>query len=221
MNYKKHYDNLMSSRMLLKISRYNEKKNGIYYEGHHIVPKSKGGSGTSSKGLKNNNIVYLTAREHFLAHWLLWKIYRDRSTALSFHKMFSKNKNQKRIFSSKGYQEAKLAFRETNIGNKYGKGVVRIVSDEQKLKQSKIMKGRYLGKNNPFFGKKHSEETLLKLKKPKSPEHIEKIKKIMINKPKLTCIHCKKETNQLNALKWHFDNCRIKHTKEFHKFLTL
>ena len=35
-----------------------------YTENHHIIPKSLGGSNDS------DNLVALTAREHFLCHWL-------------------------------------------------------------------------------------------------------------------------------------------------------
>lgn len=41
---------------------------GEYFETHHIVPKSLGG--TDDK----NNLVNLTAREHYIAHLLLVKI---------------------------------------------------------------------------------------------------------------------------------------------------
>jgi hypothetical protein len=44
------------------------KKEGIYYENHHIIPSSLGG--TNNK----ENIVALTAREHFICHYLLTKI---------------------------------------------------------------------------------------------------------------------------------------------------
>jgi len=160
MDYLKHYNNLMSSRLLLKLERHKKRKNGEYFEGHHIIPKSKGGTGISSKGLNNNNIVYLTAREHFLAHWLLWKTYRDRSSALSFHKMLSCNQNQKRIVSSTAYEEARLAFSETNKGNQYGKlAKGKKISDKQKAEISNFMRGRWKGEKNPFYGKRHSEET--------------------------------------------------------------
>lgn len=42
---------------------------GTYYERHHIIPKCLGG--TNDK----NNLVKLTAREHYLVHWLLTKIH--------------------------------------------------------------------------------------------------------------------------------------------------
>jgi len=40
-----------------------------YVERHHILPRSLGGDNAKS------NLVFLTAREHFLAHMLLAKIY--------------------------------------------------------------------------------------------------------------------------------------------------
>ena len=42
--------------------------NGEYKEIHHIIPKCLGGNNDSS------NLVELTAREHFIAHWLLTKM---------------------------------------------------------------------------------------------------------------------------------------------------
>jgi hypothetical protein len=209
MNYKKIYDDLMQSRLAIKADRHLDRKNGLYFEGHHIIPKSKGGTGISTRGLNNSNIVYLTAREHFLAHWLLWKIYQDRSSALAFHKMMSNNKNQNRVISSKGYEEARLAFSVTNKGNKYGLGVKKIISEAQKKNQSVVMKNKYNGDKNPFYGKKHSEETILKLKKPKSKDHLEKISLAIKNKPKVNCIHCNKLIDVSNAKRWHFENCKL------------
>lgn len=61
MNYTKHYNLLIE-----KARRENRsKEDGRYYEKHHIVMRSEGG--TDNKG----NLVLLTAREHFVAHWLL------------------------------------------------------------------------------------------------------------------------------------------------------
>ena len=42
-----------------------------YCEKHHITPRSLGGSNNKS------NLVYLTAREHFICHWLLTKMVHD------------------------------------------------------------------------------------------------------------------------------------------------
>jgi hypothetical protein len=175
MDYNKIYNDLMFSRLLLKPERIKEKRNGTYFEGHHIIPKCKGGTGASTRPKNNSNIVLLTAREHFLSHWLLWRIYGDRQMALAFHKMLSTTDKTKRITSSRGYEEAKEAFRITNIGNQYGKGKTKIISEEQKKHQSEIMKGRYTGEKNPFYGKKHSEESKEKIRKSKKEFNKEKV----------------------------------------------
>ena len=175
MDYQTIYNDLMTDRLKLKPQRIEEKRCGFYFEGHHIVPKCKGGTGNSNRPKNNENIVLLTAREHFLSHWLLWRIYGDRQMALSFHKMMSITKKTNRIKSSRGYQEAREAFRITNKGNQYGKGVKKIISEEQKKNHSKIMKGRYIGKDNPFFNKKHSEETKQKIRDGRKNINKEKI----------------------------------------------
>lgn len=61
MNYQEHYDKL--------VFRARERKLDCYSESHHIIPRCMGG--TDDK----NNLVQLTAREHFIAHLLLWKIH--------------------------------------------------------------------------------------------------------------------------------------------------
>jgi hypothetical protein len=61
MNYKKIYDQLIEKRK-------KEIPEG-YKENHHIIPECMGGSDDKE------NMVYLSAREHFIAHWLLAKIY--------------------------------------------------------------------------------------------------------------------------------------------------
>ena len=45
-----------------------------YVEKHHIIPKSLGGNN------EQTNLVKLTAREHFVCHWLLTKMVIEKST---------------------------------------------------------------------------------------------------------------------------------------------
>lgn len=63
MNYKKHYD--------LLITRGKNRKLKEYVEQHHIMPKCMGG------GDEPENLVELTPEEHYLAHQLLMKMYPD------------------------------------------------------------------------------------------------------------------------------------------------
>lgn len=116
MDYKKIYDSLMLSRLALKNTRKLEKIQGKYFERHHIIPKSMGGN--KSYSISSENIVLLTAKEHYMAHYLLWSHFRNRSMALAFHKMtYSNNLLQKRKFTAKQYEAAKIAFSESQRGS--------------------------------------------------------------------------------------------------------
>lgn len=78
MNYQKHYDRLIETR------KHRSIKEGEYYETHHVIMRSMGGDNSS------NNTVLLTSREHFLAHWLLWRIHKNQKTAFAFMKQEKK-----------------------------------------------------------------------------------------------------------------------------------
>lgn len=62
MNYTKIYNQIIEKRR-------NNTPTG-YIERHHILPRSLGGSDDE------DNIVALTAREHFICHFLLIKMYK-------------------------------------------------------------------------------------------------------------------------------------------------
>lgn len=115
MDYKKIYNQLMEARLSVKGERIKRKKSGEYFERHHITPLSMGGN--KSYGLRSDNIVLLTAREHYLAHRMLWLIYRTREMGFAFHKMvFSSSPLQKRRFDAKAYEAAKLAMSQCQRG---------------------------------------------------------------------------------------------------------
>lgn len=63
MNYEKHYCNLID-----KHGSVSRPVSG-YFERHHILPKCMGGKD------KYSNLIYLDARNHLLAHWLLMKAF--------------------------------------------------------------------------------------------------------------------------------------------------
>jgi hypothetical protein len=63
MNYKKIYEDFIESRKLRPMFESE------YYERHHIIPSSFGGSD------EDENLIYLTYEEHYFAHLLLAKIH--------------------------------------------------------------------------------------------------------------------------------------------------
>jgi hypothetical protein len=70
MNYLKVYCNLIRKAEKRGYTKKKAKEKGLYVEGHHTFPVSIYG--------KNKRIVYLTSREHYIAHCLLEKIYLKR-----------------------------------------------------------------------------------------------------------------------------------------------
>jgi hypothetical protein len=124
LNYKFHYDEL--------IRKYGKKeKPESFSENHHILPKSMGGTDDT------NNLVYLTPREHLLAHWLLWKIHRNRSMAFSFWMM----QNSRKIGST-AYNSAREAnsyqSKLNNLGRKRSPETnAKIVAATKGLKKPK------------------------------------------------------------------------------------
>lgn len=150
------YENLMNTRK----DRLREP--GVYYEVHHIVMKCKGGSNNS------DNLVTLTAREHFIAHWLLWRIHRDRDSALAFS-MMRRGRNRE-LISSRMYAEVReaLSLSQTGKGNHmYGK----------KLTNEQLQKFNHK--------RPHTEETRRKISKTKIAQkfkHSEESKQKMASK---------------------------------------
>lgn len=148
MNNLRVYNNLCSSRQCLSRS----KKNG-YYESHHIKPKWLGGDDSA------DNLVLLTAREHYLAHYLLFNHYRDRSSAAAFHIMNNSCNMTHR--DSKKYEEVRVFQSENMRGSnnpaKRMESRIKISEGVSGVKNG--MFGR-TGNSNPFYGKSHSEEFL-------------------------------------------------------------
>ena len=61
--------------------------NDRYIESHHILPQSMGGLND------DDNLVKLSARQHYLAHWMLWKAYKSKEMTFAFFSM-SNQSNQ-------------------------------------------------------------------------------------------------------------------------------
>lgn len=127
-----------------------------YVEKHHIVPRSMGGSDTA------DNLVCLTAREHFLAHWLLYRIYKTPAMARAF-KLMVNNQARRR---SRDYAAAREIMAQDMRGDR---NVAKRPDVRKKLKEncysafagqtrpehSALMRKKALicGDKNPMYGK--------------------------------------------------------------------
>lgn len=83
-----------------------------YVERHHIIPRSLGGTNAKS------NIVRLTFRKHFLAHWLLTKftVGTDRMRMLHALNIMSKHDTMNRIATSWQFELGRRATSEASKG---------------------------------------------------------------------------------------------------------
>ena len=110
-----------------------------YTENHHIIPRSLGGSDES------NNLVNLTAREHFVCHWLLVKM----TTGQEHHKML----NALRMMRA-----------EKNGQERYNTKITARVYENIKQEYAELQSKQFTGTGNGFYGKTHTPEAKEKIR---------------------------------------------------------
>jgi hypothetical protein len=201
MNYKRIYDQIINRAK----SENRVKGQGVYYEAHHIIPKCLGGNGETKHWKWHSNIILLKAREHFLCHWLLHRIYpENRSLLYAFDKMCvisPTHKNNRPIPSSRVIEEI------IESKKRLGKG------EEFKILMSK----KHLGIKRPKLTCPYCEKTggignmqrwhFDNCIKKLGNENIIRTIKISKKPEIIKCPHCQVEgaSNLMNF--WHFDNC--------------
>lgn len=147
------------------------------HEKHHTLPRSLGGTRFGG------DIVSLTFREHFLAHWLLTKFTSGPAKKRMHFALWSMTRN--RSVTSWQYAKARVAHRLVILGNKSAlghkhsdgaKSAIRAAHTGRKFTEEHK---RRIGDANRgkvrLSPQKKSEETRMKMRKPKSQEHRLKI----------------------------------------------
>lgn len=137
MNYKKVYDSLIERA---KPRGLDKSKVEGYYEKHHILPRCLGGSDRES------NLILLTGREHFIAHMLLWKAFPDNISLMRAAFMMS--------------SRAKDTNTHTKVDGRISSKTYAILREQY----AKAVAIQCTGEGNPFFGKRHSPETLARIR---------------------------------------------------------
>ena len=127
MNYRHIYCKIISYAK----SQNRTRKNGDYYECHHILPKSLFPLWKNRK----SNKVFLTAREHFFVHQLLTKIYPGSEMTFAIHAFVSRPNADYKI-TSKEYERIKKSFSklqsERMTGHKVSKETSELISKRRK-----------------------------------------------------------------------------------------
>ena len=122
--------------------------------------------------------------------------------------MFGKSDLQKEIQARPEVKQKKSITMKRVFKEKYDNGYVNpskpylYWKDSEKAeKAKKLMSENHADvfvENNPFYGKKHSNNSL------------EKMSNSHKNRERVICPHCSKILDVSNARRWHFDNCKNK-----------
>ena len=154
-----------------------------YTERHHVIPKSL--NGTDDK----DNLVDLTAREHFICHWLLTKMYTGEAKSKMIYALNGMKRNGKftqryeTLITSRVYESLKKEFSIVHSATMKGRdpwnrGIP--ITEEQREKNRIAATGKKRSAEAiakavaKQLGQKRSEETKLKMSlaskgKPKGP----------------------------------------------------
>lgn len=186
MNYQRIYNRIIENRKKHPAKGYTEI--------HHIVPRSLGGSDDI------NNTVALTAREHFVCHYLLAKIYEIETPEWykmnhAFLMMKAASYVQDRYFNSRLYS----ALRKN---------------------MQKAMSNAQGGKNNSQFGTRWIHNKTLKENKKISkildvPPGWEPGRVISWSKKIVCCKHCKQQFEQNTKEVFCSSICKKEYTNPF------
>lgn len=157
-------------------NKRKNKKDG--YEIHHIIPRSMGGSD------HQNNLIYLTPREHYTAHHILARLYGG-SLASAFWYM-STIRNHDNKITCRQYATAKSLLNEVlqavHVGRKH---------TPEALEKMRLT---HLGQKAWNKGKPHRRNHLANLR--------------AVHCVQVTCPHCDKTGGASAMKRWHFNNCK-------------
>jgi hypothetical protein len=152
-----------------------------YTEKHHIQPRSLGGSNDK------DNLVDLTAREHFICHWLLTKIYTGEAKSKMIYALNGMKRSNEfaqryeTAITSRVYENLKKEFSIVHSATMKGrtpwnKGIP--ITENQRSKNRKSA----LGKKHTDIAKSRISEAQIGRKR--SEETKEKIRNALKGKPK-------------------------------------
>ena len=206
MNYKKIYDQIIERAKNRTLTGYKER--------HHIIPKCMGGTND------RDNLVNLTAKEHFICHKLLVEIHpTNNKLKFALLAMYNlKTNRHQRLYKTSASEYAYIrelvsnAKKGTNFRKKY------IPSEETRKKLSISNKGRTpwnKGVKGYRAGIPKSKEHRYKISQAVTGfKHSAESKQKMSNsrkgiiRDKRECPHCNRFLDPGNYAQFHGDRCK-------------
>lgn len=139
-----HHNPHYLNRYIRFIEKCQHQKIESIFEKHHIVPKGKDMFPVYSSFIEHPwNRCDLTPRQHYIAHWILYKAFpTSYSQFYAFYAFSMNQRNDSNIkINSKVYEELKIKHIESISGpNNY------------------FAQNKFYGEDNHFYGKNHTEE---------------------------------------------------------------
>lgn len=186
------YDKLEQYLNLVRSARFNTKGDFDYYELHHIVPKS---FDLTLKDVSDNCVI-LSGRQHFEAHQLLSQCFNGKfkqKMVYAFHMMCYNKTNERYSITPDEYELARRLMSEDftinnpakreDVKTKIAKGGMKrrgknngnygglSEANKKHLSESRKASGVAKGKNNPMYGKHHTDESKRKMsERSKGPD---------------------------------------------------
>lgn len=183
--YQKWYNQIISRAICSNRKKLRRNKEGyVYYELHHILPKCCGGEDIAE------NLVLLTAKEHYICHLLLPKFTEGKIKHKLINALirmtFAKSKGQER-YTARSHDTIRKLIAEKNA--EMFRGVSKSLETRARMKgnngkwkrtehssinQSTAQKKRFEDISGTFRGKKHTESTKELLSKQRQGKTIGK-----------------------------------------------
>lgn len=163
-------------------NQYRSKGGDIYYEYHHIIPKSIGGDN------EKENIVLLNFREHYICHRLLPKMVSDNKHKTKMnYALYVLNKasdgqyrnlshHQRMVCIEANRKASKTRYHKPNLGNKHSEETRQLLREKSSGRKHSKDTIEKIKKNNEKTNKSRGEKTRKALTgKKKTEEHKRKI----------------------------------------------
>ena len=207
MNYQKIHDAIINRARTRTLTDYKER--------HHIIPKCMGGTDTSE------NLVDLTAREHFIVHKLLCEIYPDNKklndAVWCMINLVNKNHKRGYVVSNREYEYLRIR-RSIFIKQGICDGTIKQYDLNDIPKEERIIRSKKANKARQETGYTHSVATIEKIKLSNQNKNISNTQRIQIAttvsslwKNPNSVYNTTEYRNKLREshLKWHNENPKV------------
>lgn len=163
LSYKSKYERWYYNIIAKAKCQSRSKSGDVYYEGHHIIPRSLGGDDS------DENLVLLTYREHLLCHWLLYKFNEGENKAKMAYAFWAMcqlvNDHHQRVPPLRVLESARQSHIKELSKKMSGEGNPMYGSEGGFFgnKHTEEHKQKISGSGNGMYGKTHSETARQKI----------------------------------------------------------